>query len=158
MAFLRVCVCCVYVFSATKKHSVIIPKKASAASKNLLNGALKGKMKGKVGKGKGNKQSSVSDIVSLTGAHTSFFALIRHLFSGCTDHRSSMHRLEEKVLLWQNSDSVINCDWAMEESSWVSLLLPGLRYLAGEDGGKYGQCAVFFILMDVCLLLLSYLC
>ena len=137
-ACVRVYVCvCVFcdVLAATKKHSVIIPKKASAASKNLLNGALKGKGKVKGVKGKALKHTMASESISTTGVHTSFFSLVRHLFSGCTDHRSSVHRLEEKVLVWQNSDAVINCDWAAEEENWLSLLIPGLRYLAAEDGG-----------------------
>eukprot|EP00117_Sycon_ciliatum_P015660 scpid69541/ scgid4692/ Nuclear factor related to kappa-B-binding protein; DNA-binding protein R kappa-B; INO80 complex subunit G len=119
---------------ATKKHSVIIPKKASAASKNLLNGTLKGKVKGKPGKKSTKHQQQTPAEVTALGAHTSFFALVRHLFSGCADSRTSMHRLEEKILIWQNSDAGINCDWALEEESWVALVLPALRYLAAEDG------------------------
>lgn len=64
---------------------------------------------------------------------SSFFALLRDLFSETPEHKMSAAKLEERVRAWSHSPGAQQAEWCSpRRDSWADMVSSALRFLAGD--------------------------
>ncbi|XP_015761925.1 PREDICTED: nuclear factor related to kappa-B-binding protein-like isoform X5 [Acropora digitifera] len=63
-----------------------------------------------------------------------FFSLLREIFSGFSDSKANLQKIEDIVRKWQLSPSCTASTWSKQEPDWAKLVYSALIFLSGGSG------------------------